>query len=160
MWLCMWIIWRYPQWCIPSLLHLWWSLGSWPIWAISCCSNSSNRAWECILSHAWRWRTWLLSPGQWVHMHIPTGLLSPTWPMYLRGGWLRIFIIISCLTWPPSTTDLHILDYYIWDIIGRESNKQLHNMKKSLKLTIAEMVNNIYKINIIAIKFQCDIYFY
>lgn len=47
--------------------------------------------------------------------------------------------------WPPSSPDLNPLDYYIWGVIEREANKELHNTKDSLKDTTAHLMGNISK---------------
>ena len=36
--------------------------------------------------------------------------------------------------WPPSSPDLNPMDYYVWGVVEKESNKRPHNTKESLKV--------------------------
>jgi len=47
--------------------------------------------------------------------------------------------------WPPSSPDLNPLDYYVWGILERESNKHAHNTVDSLRTAILEAVANMDK---------------
>lgn len=38
--------------------------------------------------------------------------------------------------WPPSSPDLNPLDYYVWGVIERDTNKKPHNTKESLKTAV------------------------
>ena len=38
--------------------------------------------------------------------------------------------------WPPSSTDLNPLDYYVWGVVERETNKHPHNTLNSLRIYI------------------------
>lgn len=38
--------------------------------------------------------------------------------------------------WPPSSPNLNPLDYYVWGVVERETNKQPHNTIDSLKTAI------------------------
>lgn len=45
--------------------------------------------------------------------------------------------------WPPSSPDLNPLDYYLWSVLERESNKRSHNTVESLRAAIKEAAANI-----------------
>lgn len=45
--------------------------------------------------------------------------------------------------WPPSSPDLNPLDYYLWSVLERESNKYSHNTIEALRTAISEAVTNI-----------------
>ncbi len=51
--------------------------------------------------------------------------------------------------WPPSLLDLNPLDYYVWGVLERESNKCAHNTVDSLRATIIEAVTNMDKESLI-----------
>ncbi|QQP34905.1 Uncharacterized protein FKW44_022953, partial [Caligus rogercresseyi] len=45
--------------------------------------------------------------------------------------------------WPPSSPDCKPLDYYVWGVLERESNKRAHNSVVSLKAFITVAVANM-----------------
>lgn len=45
--------------------------------------------------------------------------------------------------WPPSSPDLNPLDYYLWSVLERESNKCSHNTAEALRTAISEAVTKI-----------------
>ena len=47
--------------------------------------------------------------------------------------------------WPPSSPDLNPLDYYVWDVVERETNKHLHNTLDSLRATITRVMTHMDK---------------
>jgi inhibitor of nuclear factor kappa-B kinase subunit alpha len=51
--------------------------------------------------------------------------------------------------WPPSSPDLNPLDYYVWGVVERETNKHAHNTKDSLKAAIGDIMANINKDHLI-----------
>lgn len=51
--------------------------------------------------------------------------------------------------WPPSSPDLNPLDYYVWGVVERETNKHAHNTKDSLKAAIGDVMANINKDHLI-----------
>ena len=46
-------------------------------------------------------------------------------------------------TWPPNSPDLNPLDYYVWSVIERESNKSRHTDIKSLAQAIQTAFANM-----------------
>lgn len=47
--------------------------------------------------------------------------------------------------WPPSSPDLNLLDYYVWGVVERETNKHPHNTIDSFKAAIIRVMTNINK---------------
>ncbi|QQP41218.1 Uncharacterized protein FKW44_015514 [Caligus rogercresseyi] len=56
-------------------------------------------------------------------------LASDNWPMF----WSKEI-------WPPSSPDCNPLDYYVWGVLERGSNKRAHNSVVSLKASISVVV--------------------
>ena len=48
-------------------------------------------------------------------------------------------------TWPPSSPDLNPLDYYVWVVVERETNKHSHNTLDSLKAAITRVMTHMDK---------------
>ena len=44
--------------------------------------------------------------------------------------------------WPPSSPDLNPLDYYVWGVVERESNKHGHSTVASLRQAIIDSCAN------------------
>ena len=42
--------------------------------------------------------------------------------------------------WPPSSPDLNPMDYYVWGVVEKETNKRPHSTKESLKATILHVM--------------------
>ncbi|QQP42488.1 Uncharacterized protein FKW44_017172 [Caligus rogercresseyi] len=42
--------------------------------------------------------------------------------------------------WPPSSPNCNPLDYYVWGVLERESNKRAHNSVVLLKASIVVVV--------------------
>ena len=57
--------------------------------------------------------------------------------------------------WPPSSPDLNPLDYYVWGVVERETNKHAHNTKDSLKAAIGDIMANINKNHLINARSRC-----
>ncbi|QQP52719.1 Uncharacterized protein FKW44_004953 [Caligus rogercresseyi] len=53
---------------------------------------------------------------------------------------LKVRQMLSEEIWPPSSQDCKPLDYYVWGVLERESNKRAHNSVVSLKAFIAVAV--------------------
>ncbi|XP_046868909.1 uncharacterized protein LOC124461437 [Drosophila willistoni] len=51
--------------------------------------------------------------------------------------------------WPPSSPDLNLLDYYVWGVVERETNKHPHNTISSLKTAINTVMVNMNKDHLI-----------
>ena len=51
--------------------------------------------------------------------------------------------------WPPSSPDLNPLDYYVWGVVERETNKHPHNTISSLKDAITTTMINMNKEHLI-----------
>lgn len=51
--------------------------------------------------------------------------------------------------WPPSCTDLNLLDYYVWGVVEQEINKHLHNIILLLKNVIKTTITNMNKEHLI-----------
>ena len=47
--------------------------------------------------------------------------------------------------WPPSSPDLNPLDYYVWGVVERETNKHPHNTLDSLRAAIARVMTHMDK---------------
>ena len=47
--------------------------------------------------------------------------------------------------WPPSSPDLNPLDYYVWGVVERETNKHPHNTLDSLRAVIARVMTHMDK---------------
>ena len=45
--------------------------------------------------------------------------------------------------WPPISSDVNPMDYYVWGVVEKEANKCLHNNKESLKAPIADVMGNM-----------------
>ena len=45
--------------------------------------------------------------------------------------------------WPPSSPDLNSLDYYVWGVVERETNKHPHNTLDSLKAAIIRIMTHM-----------------
>ena len=45
--------------------------------------------------------------------------------------------------WPPSSTDLNLLDYYVWGIVEQETNIHPHNTLDSLKVAITRVMTHM-----------------
>ena len=44
--------------------------------------------------------------------------------------------------WPPSSPDLNPLDFFVWGVAERDTNRSLHNTKDSLIGSIKEVFTN------------------
>ena len=42
--------------------------------------------------------------------------------------------------WPPNSPDLNPLDYYVWGVVERDTNKHPHNNIDSMKSAIKQMM--------------------
>lgn len=51
--------------------------------------------------------------------------------------------------WPPSSPDVNPLDYYVWGVVERESNRKPHNTIASLQEAIVAAMANIPKSQLI-----------
>ncbi|CAB3237907.1 unnamed protein product [Arctia plantaginis] len=47
--------------------------------------------------------------------------------------------------WPPSSPDLNPLDFYVWSVVERDTNKHPHNTLESLKATITRVMTQMNK---------------
>ena len=45
--------------------------------------------------------------------------------------------------WPPSSPDLNPMDYYVWGVLERKTNKRAHNSIDSLRDAIEEAAANM-----------------
>ena len=45
--------------------------------------------------------------------------------------------------WPPSSPDLNPMDYYVWGVVQKETNKRPHSTKESLKATILHVMGSL-----------------
>lgn len=45
--------------------------------------------------------------------------------------------------WPPSSPDLNPMDYYMWGVVERETNKHPHNNLDSLRQSITDVMTNM-----------------
>lgn len=52
--------------------------------------------------------------------------------------------------WPPSSPDLNPLDYFVWGVVEKETNKHPHNTKDSLRASISSAMMNMNKNHLIA----------
>ena len=50
---------------------------------------------------------------------------------------------ITLNIWPPSSPDLNPLDYYIWDVVERETSKHLHDTLDSLRAAITRVMTHM-----------------
>ncbi|KYN31560.1 hypothetical protein ALC56_14133 [Trachymyrmex septentrionalis] len=57
--------------------------------------------------------------------------------------------LITPNLWPPSSRDLIRIDYYVWGVIERETNKHPHNTISSLKDAITTTMINMNKEHLI-----------
>jgi len=60
-----------------------------------------------------------------VHSHLIQNWLSDNVDMF----WSTEF-------WPPNSPDLNPLDYYVWSVVERITNKSTHSNMTSLRTTI------------------------
>ena len=44
--------------------------------------------------------------------------------------------------WPPSSPDLNPMDYYVWGVVEKDTNKHPHSNKESLKAAIVHVMGN------------------
>ena len=44
--------------------------------------------------------------------------------------------------WPPSSPDCNPMDYFVWGVAERDTNRSPHNTKESLITSIKEVFNN------------------
>lgn len=51
--------------------------------------------------------------------------------------------------WPPSSPDLNPLDYYVWGVLERETNKRAHNNTDSLRDAIEEATANMNTVHLV-----------
>ncbi|KPU74657.1 uncharacterized protein Dana_GF26712 [Drosophila ananassae] len=51
--------------------------------------------------------------------------------------------------WPPSSPDLNPLDYYVWGVLERDTNKYPHNTVASLRTSIAKAMPEMNKDHLI-----------
>jgi len=45
--------------------------------------------------------------------------------------------------WPPNSPDLNPLDYYVWGVVERETNKHPHNTLDSLRAAIIRVMTHM-----------------
>ena len=50
--------------------------------------------------------------------------------------------------WPPSSPDLNPLDYYVWGVVERETNKHPHNTLDSVRQSITDVMTNMDKVQV------------
>lgn len=68
---------------------------------------------------------------------VPSGCTFPYEPGMAGQEFSLVYI------WPPNTSELNSLDYYIWNIIKGKINQCFHNTKDSLKITIMDVMANM-----------------
>ena len=51
--------------------------------------------------------------------------------------------------WPPCSPDLNPLDYYVWSVLERETNKRTHISIDSLRDAIEEAVANLNSVHLV-----------
>ncbi len=44
--------------------------------------------------------------------------------------------------WPPSSPDCNLLDYFVWGVAERGTNRSPHNIKESLIASVKEVFSN------------------
>ena len=70
---------------------------------------------------------------------------APAHTSHLVQNWLEdnVDMFWSKHFWPPNSPDLNPLDFYLWSVIERESNKRSHNNVDSLRAAIEEAAATI-----------------
>ncbi|EFN86088.1 Transposable element Tcb2 transposase, partial [Harpegnathos saltator] len=60
---------------------------------------------------------------------------APSHKAMMTQDWMteNFYDHITPKLWPPSSPDLNPLDYYVWGVVGRETNKHAQNNISSLK---------------------------
>ena len=105
--------------------------------AISCHLTSSKLAWKSIPKCTWMcWRVWW-SPGAIRWSVADPGCGSRTWrrstsPKRPRLGFRRsATTLYPSPTGPPSSSDLNLLDYFVWSYVENITNITSYNTKAS-----------------------------
>ena len=52
--------------------------------------------------------------------------------------------------WPPNSPDLNPMDYYVWSVVERETNRHPHNTIASLKAAIVQVMSEMNKDHLIS----------
>ncbi len=70
---------------------------------------------------------------------------APAYMSHLIQNWLsdNIEMFWSEEFWPPNSPDVNPMDYYVWGVLERDSNKISHLTAKSLRSAIDEAVANL-----------------
>ena len=72
---------------------------------------------------------------------------APAHTSHLVQNWLsdNVDMFWSKEFWPPNSPDLNPLDYYVWSVVERASNKSRHPNEASLKAAITEAFQEMDK---------------
>lgn len=70
---------------------------------------------------------------------------APAHTSHLVQGWLseHVSMFWDKDMWPPNSPDLNPLDYYVWGVVERESNKSQHANSESLATAIRRAFDNL-----------------
>ena len=134
-----------PGWWKQSFRLRLWSLVWFQVRATSCHLTSSKSAWKSTPKCTWMcWRAgW--SPGtiRWPVADPGCGSRSrhrPTSPKRPRLGFRRsATTLYPSLTGLSSSSDLNLLDYFVWSYVENITNMTSHNTKASLITTICRV---------------------
>lgn len=110
---------------------LWWSWEMWETRAMSYCPPFCRVSVSILPSNrstGLRGMIYLFQQDS-VPSHMPN----------MTQDWLSKNLHIIHNMWSPSCTVLNLLDYYVWDIVKKETN---HNAKDSFKATIMNVMAN------------------
>ena len=112
-----------------------WSLVWFQVRATSCHLTSSKSAWKSTSKCTWMcWRVWRSSGAiRWQTLGVVTGLGAGPQvqrdPRLASEGVLRLCTLLSLA---PSSSDLNLLDYFVWSYVENITNMTSHNTKASL----------------------------
>ena len=127
-----------PEWWKQSFRLRLWSLLWFQVRATSCHLTSSKSAWKSTPKCTWMCgRVWW-SPGankvaggrHWVWQQD----LAPAHKTKETQAWLqkKCHDFVPFSHWPPSTSDLNPLDYFVWSYVENINNMTSHKTKASL----------------------------
>ena len=76
---------------------------------------------------------------------------EPSHTAYATQEWLaeNFHDHVTPNMWPPSSPDANPLDYYVWGVVERETNKHPHNTITSLTEAITTVMTNMDKEHLI-----------
>ena len=72
---------------------------------------------------------------------------TPHHPIQPKNGWPKIFMIMSVPT--CGSPDINQMEYYVWGVVERDSNRQPHNTVGALRAAVVDAMANIPKTHLI-----------